>query len=77
MHFPCIEGLSGGFMKYGEPKQEYVKGLAFCGSSLLSTEEQGTCYNYILPRLRNWYPVDKTKEICSQVPNDYKKYCSI
>jgi plastocyanin len=73
MQLPCIEGLSGGHMKYGEPQQEYVKALGFCKSDLLKQDEQSTCYGYILPRLRIWYSVEKTAEICSKVPQCSKQ----
>ena len=76
MRLPCIQGLSGGHMKYGQPQQEYIKGLAFCGSSILHSDEAQTCYQYILPRLRIWYSLEKSNQICQSVPAAEQKYCS-
>ena len=75
LQISCIDGLSGGHMKYGEPGQEYLKGLAFCGSDILNDAEQGTCYRHILPRLRVWYSADKSQEICARTPQQYQEYC--
>ena len=75
-HLPCIEGLSGGHMKYGEPTKEYVKGLAFCNSDVLQSDEKEVCFQYILSRLRIWYGVSEVSQICQNAPADYRKYCS-
>ena len=73
---PCIDGLAGGHMKYGEPGNEYVRGLAFCGMPELTAAESDRCFGYILPRLRNWYSVEKTKSICESVDEHYRTaYC--
>lgn len=72
----CFDGLSGGYMKYGEPTQAHIKGLAFCGRSELVDDEKEVCYNSILSRLRIWYSQSKSKEICESVPVEYKKYCN-
>lgn len=74
LHLACIDGLSGGFMKYGEPKKEYVAGLAFCASDL-TDEEKKTCYQSILPRLRIWYSPEKSQEICAMAPLPYQEMC--
>ncbi|OGM96265.1 MAG: hypothetical protein A3B86_03940 [Candidatus Yanofskybacteria bacterium RIFCSPHIGHO2_02_FULL_38_22b] len=71
----CIEGLSGGHMKYGEPEREYVKGLSFCDSSLLKEDEKNVCYQHILSRLRIWYSQEKTKEICQDSPTEHRRFC--
>ena len=72
---PCIEGLSGAFMKYGEPNVEYIKGLQFCSSDILVEDEQTVCFEHILSRLQIWYSLDKAGEICQSVPEKYKKFC--
>lgn len=74
---PCINGLSGGHMKYGDPSHAYVKGLAFCSSTELRPDETQVCYNHILSRLRVWYSVEKSKEICSSVPQEFQRYCPV
>lgn len=77
MRLPCLEGLSGGHMKYGQPQKEYEKGLAFCASSLLQKDESNSCYAFILPRLRVWYSPEKTQEICATQPQEQKKLCGL
>lgn len=73
---PCIEGLSGGHIKYGEPGKEYVKNLEFCALPLLTEEERDSCYKYTLPRMSGRYNIENTKMICGLVPAEYSsKYC--
>ncbi|MBI2056266.1 MAG: hypothetical protein HYT37_02705 [Candidatus Sungbacteria bacterium] len=74
---PCIEGLSGGHMKYGEPQNEYKKGLAFCGSNLLRDDEKEICYRHILTRLRVWYREEKAREICGLAERKYQSFCGL
>jgi plastocyanin len=72
----CIAGLSGGHIKYGEPGKEYLKNLEFCANTLLTEDEQDSCYKYTLPRMSNRYNTRDTEMICSLVPVEYKrKYC--
>ncbi|MCE9549076.1 hypothetical protein K8Q98_01620 [Candidatus Nomurabacteria bacterium] len=71
----CVEGLSGGHMKYGEPTKAHIKGLAFCSSAELLDDEKDICYNYILARLRLWYSKEKSVEICQSAPVEFRKYC--
>ncbi len=75
LRLPCIEGLSGSYMKYGEPGKEYIKGLAFCGSDLLSKDEKDTCHKHILNRLRIWYSSDMAANICESVNKEYQNLC--
>lgn len=77
LRLSCFYGLSEGFMKYGEPQKAYINGLNFCHNNLLKDDEKDTCYNSILSRLRVWYSVDKSKEICSGVLREFQKYCSL
>lgn len=72
----CVEGLSGGHMKYGDPDKAYVKGLAFCSTSELKDDERNVCYNSILSRLRIWYSKEKSREICQNVQKEFQKYCN-
>lgn len=73
---PCIEGLSGGHIKYGKPGVEYVKNLEFCENKMLTADEKDACYKYTLPRLSNRYNQEETQMICNKVPVDYReKYC--
>jgi hypothetical protein len=73
---PCIEGLSGGHMKYGKPGVEYEKNLQFCAHELLSEDERSVCYKYFLTRLTNRYTPDTANAICDLVPEAYTtRYC--
>ena len=74
---PCIKGLSGGHMKYGEPQKEYIKSLEFCANKLLREDESETCYSLVVGILRIWYTEQKTREICLSVPEKYKDYCPV
>jgi len=76
LRLSCIDGLAGGHMKYGEPRIEYVKGLAFCGSDLLTENEANVCFQHILTRLSIWYTREKSEEICAEVPIQYRNYCT-
>lgn len=77
IHAACIEGLSGGHMKYGPPEREYIKNLTFCASNFLTEEERDSCYRYPLKRLMRQYSVEQSREICRMVDVQYaKKYCA-
>jgi len=74
---PCIAGLSGGHIKYGQPGKEYIQNLEFCGNTMLAADERDSCYEYTLPRLGNRYTSEETEMICNLVPSVYReKYCS-
>ncbi|MFZ2522235.1 MAG: cupredoxin domain-containing protein [Minisyncoccia bacterium] len=77
MRLSCFYGLAEGYMKYGDPKDAYLKGLSFCSNSLLKVDEEDVCFNSILTRLRIWYSESKSKEICLDTPKEYQKYCFI
>ena len=72
----CVNGLSGGHMKYGEPEKEYIKGLAFCANPLLENDESSICYRHILSRLRIWYSDQESKDICLMVDEEHRVYCA-
>ena len=74
----CFAGLSGGYIKYGEPGREYVKNLEFCALETLADNERDACYGYTLPRMSSRYTPSDVKMICEQVPGEYrKKYCPV
>lgn len=75
-HLPCIEGLAGGFMKYGKPGKEDVEGLAFCKSKMLFEEEREACFRHILLRLTFWNSPARARQICSTVDQKFQNYCS-
>ena len=73
---PCIEGLSGGHLKYGKPGIEYVQNLEFCANPLLAKDEKDICYKYMLQHIAGRYTPEVTKKICTQTPVEYRKqYC--
>jgi len=71
----CIQGLSGGHMKYGEPETSHLKALAFCNDVILVTEEKKACYGYLLPRLLNWKSIEDARAICLLVDEEYRDNC--
>jgi hypothetical protein len=72
----CIEGLSGGHIKYGKPGVEYIENLSFCANGMLTKEERNSCYKYTLPRMSGRYNPQDTQMICAQVPDEYQlQYC--
>ncbi len=73
---PCIEGISGGHLKYGKPGVEYVKNLEFCANPLLVSDEKDICYSYMLQHLSGRYDKEDTQSICAKAPVEYsKRYC--
>ncbi|MEK7561229.1 MAG: hypothetical protein AAB539_04745 [Patescibacteria group bacterium] len=72
---PCIQGLAGGHMKYGEPTREYIKGLAFCEDGILRDDEAHDCNRHILRRLRLWYDARQAAAICASVPVRLQSFC--
>jgi hypothetical protein len=74
----CIAGLSGGYIKYGEPGKEYVQNLEFCAHPQLHEDERDSCYAYTLPRMSGRYVPADVEMICAQVPLKYRtKYCQL
>ncbi|TSC66514.1 MAG: hypothetical protein CEO21_166 [Microgenomates group bacterium Gr01-1014_80] len=71
-HLPCIRGFGEGFLKYGPPKEEYIKALDFCSNELLTDAEKKACFSRILPILRIWYTVEKAKQVCKLAPAKYQ-----
>jgi len=71
----CIEGLSGAFMKYGEPNVEYVKGMQFCKSAMLLEDEKEACFKRILSSLRLWYAKDKSSQVCQSAEDRFQQFC--
>lgn len=72
----CIEGVAGGFMKYGPPTREYEQSLAFCGRESLLPDERDACFGYTLQRLRNFYSLETSRFVCAKAPADMRAvYC--
>lgn len=68
----CLEGLTKGHFKYGEPGREYVKFLEFCARPEFSDTEREKCYNDGQGNLRALYSEEKTVAVCREVPLPYR-----
>ena len=71
----CLKGLSAGFMAHGEPGQEYVKAIAFCGDTELTEPEKTLCYWNIIRTLRGSYTPEKMSVVCELVEPKYQNAC--
>lgn len=71
----CIKGLSGGFVAHGEPEREYVKAIAFCDNTLLTTTEKEVCYSNIIRTFKGAYTKEKMASICTMVDPRFKSLC--
>lgn len=72
---PCIEGLSGGHLKYGDPANGYLRAIDFCSNSLLTEIERGTCFGYVVPRISTYYGMEIKREICVSLQKQHRYYC--
>lgn len=72
---PCLEGLVHGLLEHGAPGEEYIKAFNFCGSPVLTEEEQNNCFKYSLGNINGWYSLSKSKEICIGVKEEFQQYC--
>jgi hypothetical protein len=73
----CIEGLSGGHIKYGVPEIEYQQNLVFCSNTELREDERDRCYRHLLMRLQNRYDTKTVGQICQAVPAVMEqRYCT-
>ncbi len=71
----CIDGLAGGYLKYGTPTLEYKQLLALCASPVLPQGHADHCFAYGLSRLRVLYSQEKTDAICRGLPLAFQSYC--
>jgi len=72
----CLQGIVLGFTAHGEPGREYVKGLDFCRSPILTEAEEEQCHRKLLRDLSSLYLPEKLAEICQGVEDLYKEYCT-
>jgi hypothetical protein len=72
----CINGLSGGFMAYGEPQNEYKKAIPFCASEQLRADERDVCYRNIIRTFKGSYAREKVEAICATIDTPYRVHCS-
>lgn len=73
----CFNGILLGFVAHGEPGQEYVKGLGFCNSEILTSEERAQCYSKLFGDFRSLYTSSKISDICGTIQKEYQRYCRI
>lgn len=77
VHEDCLKGLTGGFVAHGEPGNEYVKAIAFCGDTTLTSPEKHICYANIVRTFRTVYTNEKLATICEDVEVPYQSYCTM
>lgn len=77
LRLACIQGLSGGYMKYDTPETAYKNWLSFCEDAALHEDEQHACFGFVLERISLWYDRPHASAICESVPEQYKSYCKI
>jgi hypothetical protein len=71
----CIHGFAGGLIAHGEPENEYVKAIGFCGDARLTAGEKDICYENIVRMFKSIYSQEKIVEVCAVVESDYQHYC--
>lgn len=72
---PCIEGLSGGILEFGEPGLEYKEAINLCQSNLLDKTDKKYCYDYVIASIKMLYPKEKSVSICSTIDPEYNTSC--
>lgn len=72
----CIGGFSAGILLYGTPGSEYIEGIKFCNSDLLSQEDHKACLERFMWSLYITYPLDKFKIACQSLVENDRQYCS-
>ncbi|XKT74460.1 MAG: hypothetical protein ACJKTH_03835 [Patescibacteria group bacterium UBA2163] len=72
----CMKGLTGAFVAYGEPNREYEKAIDFCSMNILTEKERDTCYWNITRTFKGVYTKEKMAEVCTNIAEPYKEYCS-
>ncbi len=72
----CWGGSILGFFQHGEPQMQYEKILDFCNAEAWkSADERMFCWGEGLRQMRQNYPLDKVKNICPSVPEQYRYLC--
>jgi len=71
----CLRGHAISLLQTGQPGQEYLDPINFCGSELLNKTEKDVCYENILPQLKNYHPKDQLKRICNNIEDSYQYLC--
>lgn len=77
LRIACLQGYAYGFLEHGKPGEEYKKPLEFCGSDLLTTEEQNGCFEYIFTYFRQWYSQGRAQGICRSLDEARRAQCLV
>lgn len=72
----CIQGFSQGLMEHGVPGEEYKAALNFCRTDIMTINERNTCFDMVLSTLPGWYSVEKSRDICFSVEDEYQTFCT-
>jgi hypothetical protein len=76
LQIPCITGFAAGLVEHAAPKVEHVQSLNFCQSEALNEIEQQACFGRIMFYLGRIYSEERVGEICKNLTEEYRKYCS-
>ncbi len=71
----CWGGAILGFFQHGEPEKQYEKVLAFCAADAWEEHERGFCYGESFRRFRQEYAPEKTANLCTLIPEQYRFLC--
>ena len=72
----CFKGVVEALMSWSRPGEEYEPILAFCGREGIDNGDKSDCFDYFLPRVGTLYSEEKTKDVCSLVPEEFKNQCT-
>ena len=72
LRLACISGHSSGLFHSSKPGMEIERTLLFCGSDLLSSEEQETCYMKTMNNVGLSYQSSNIMEICEAMPENIR-----
>lgn len=72
----CVEGIAHGLLTWGIPTREWERLNTFCSDPGLLGRDRAECFAYMLTHIKNLYSAEKVKTICSQIPSEYRMYCT-
>ncbi len=67
----CIGGFGNALMEFGEPGNDYVKAIAFCGLKGMTESEKRNCFESVLGYAMGEYKPEKMQKICLMVDKRY------
>lgn len=76
LRLPCIQGLAGGFLKYGPAESAYQEALRFCQDRALKNDERELCLTKLLGNdIRVYFSLAKADELCAALDESLQPYC--